>query len=66
VISAEFETDGGGDIVVRIICPFPLNNNGLFMDDWRIEQLRWPVAIVNRWRPPALMKSLQFQTLFML
>jgi hypothetical protein len=39
VISADFETYDGGDFLLRIICPFPLNNNGLFMDDWRIEQL---------------------------
>jgi hypothetical protein len=39
VVSAAFETSGGGDVLVRIICPFPLDNNGLFMDDWRIERL---------------------------
>jgi hypothetical protein len=39
VISAVFETNDGGDVRLRIICPFPLNNNGLFMDDWRIERM---------------------------
>ena len=39
VISASFDTGGGGDVRLGIICPFPLNNNGLFMDDWRIERL---------------------------
>lgn len=39
VISVAFETENGGDVRLRIICPFPLDNNGLFMDDWRIERL---------------------------
>jgi hypothetical protein len=40
VISADFETDSGGDVVVTFVCPFPLNNNGLFMDDWRIVRMQ--------------------------
>jgi len=35
----EFDADGETAVTISFMCPFPLQNSGLFLDDWQLEAI---------------------------